>query len=302
MKRARREEQGDQNRPRADLDLSESAATAGRDPSTSPTGARTGHPADGGDLFGGQALAQGYADSRPRFHGQVIAQVRSALGLAPSDVLERALDVGCGAGLSTSPLRELARQVVGVDGSPDMVAVARDEPAVWHLAAAAEHLPFEARSFELVAVSGAINWIDRGRFLPEAHRVLRGSGWLVVYDGAEQGAMAGEPAFRDWYRERYLARLPRPPRDESILSDEEARGAGFRATQRQTYALEWPFDLGAYVEFMLTQSNVTDAVREGRESVDGVRGWLCDSLAPLFGEGERGLLFGGYIWILERNA
>ena len=141
---------------------------------------------------------------------------------------------------------------------------------------------------------------SRPRFLPEAHRLLAPGRWLVVSDGAEQGAMAGTPSFAAWYRDEYPGRLPRPPRDESPITDEEAARARFGVTHRLDYSLEWPFALAEYVDFTMTQSSVTAAVGQGRESADGIRAWLGESLKSAFATGERRMLFGGYIWILER--
>ena len=48
----------------------------------------------------------------------------------------------------------------------------------------------------------------------------------MVYDGAEQGAMAGRPEFARWYGDHYLKKYPRPPRDERPLTPDEAAAAG----------------------------------------------------------------------------
>ena len=50
---------------------------------------------------------------------------------------------------------------------------------------------------------------------------------------------------------------------------------------------------------MMTQSNTTAAVHEGRVSADGIRTWLNASLEELFSGEVRRLLFGGYIWFLQ---
>jgi 2-polyprenyl-6-hydroxyphenyl methylase/3-demethylubiquinone-9 3-methyltransferase len=42
---------------------------------------------------------------------------------------KRALDVGCGAGLLTEPLRRLGAEVTGIDASPEVIAVAREHAA-----------------------------------------------------------------------------------------------------------------------------------------------------------------------------
>ena len=43
---------------------------------------------------------------------------------------KRALDVGCGGGLLTEPLRRLGAEVTGIDASPEVIAVARDHARV----------------------------------------------------------------------------------------------------------------------------------------------------------------------------
>ena len=50
-------------------------------------------------LFSFQRVAEGYATHRPYFHPVVIARIRGYLGLKGK--LDKALDVGCGTGLSS---------------------------------------------------------------------------------------------------------------------------------------------------------------------------------------------------------
>ena len=243
------------------------------------------------DLFGHARVASGYALHRPRFHPRVVERVAAFTGPGKKG---RALDVGCGTGLSTAALAPLSATRTGIDAAPDMVARADGGR---YAAAAAERLPFADASFDLVTACGAINWIDRRLFLPEARRVLKDRGWLVVYDGAEQGAMAGRPGFARWYGDHYLKKYPRPPRDERPITADEAALGGLDLVRSEDYTLEWPFDLESYVAFMMTQSNITAAVERGR-TADGIRADLLASLKSHFGT-ERRLLFGGYIWYLR---
>lgn len=99
---------------------------------------------------------------------------------------ERVLDVGCGTGIvarladaSAGPGR-----VVGVDISPDMLAVAQassgDLPVEWK-EADAHDLPFPDASFDVVLSQQVVQFLpDRQRALTEMRRVLRPGGRALV--------------------------------------------------------------------------------------------------------------------------
>ncbi len=70
-------------------------------------------------LFDTPETAKGYATDRPFFHPVVISNVKSYLNLTKK--VKIALDVGCGAGLSTLALLEIADKAVGVDSSESMI-------------------------------------------------------------------------------------------------------------------------------------------------------------------------------------
>jgi SAM-dependent methyltransferase len=211
-----------------------------------------------------------------------------------------ALDVGCGTGLSTTPLTAIAGRVTGVDAAGDMVAAATPAAGVSYLVSSAEDLPFVDAAFDLITVCGAINWIDRNRFLPEARRLLPPEGALVIYDGTDLASMVDDERLAHWHRDTWLVRLPRPPRDESPLPDDEARRYGLALDAAHDYVLDWAFSLDSYVDFLMTQSNVTDFVEGHGKPADTLRKWLRLELAPLFDGEERHLRFGGYIWYLRR--
>ena len=63
-------------------------------------------------VYDSERLATAYAYDRPPIHEQIL---RSA-GLDRQ--VDRALDVGCGAGLSTAALAPVARQVIGLEPIP----------------------------------------------------------------------------------------------------------------------------------------------------------------------------------------
>jgi trans-aconitate methyltransferase len=72
---------------------------------------------------------------------------------------ERILDVGCGDGALSQKLRQAGAMVVGVDGSPDMVAAARLRGIDAHLADAFA-LTFEAE-FDAAFSNAALHWMKR---------------------------------------------------------------------------------------------------------------------------------------------
>ncbi|HET7099502.1 MAG TPA: methyltransferase domain-containing protein [Terriglobia bacterium] len=72
---------------------------------------------------------------------------------------ERILDVGCGDGALSARVSEAGAGVVGVDGSPDMVAAAKQRGIDARLADAF-HLSFEAE-FDAAFSNAALHWMKR---------------------------------------------------------------------------------------------------------------------------------------------
>ncbi|MCA1718623.1 MAG: methyltransferase domain-containing protein [Actinobacteria bacterium] len=210
-----------------------------------------------------------------------------------------ALDAACGTGQSTVALKEIAFRVVGTDVSRKMLARAPREAGVRYVEASAEALPFADGSFQLITVALALHWFDRSHFLAEARRVLKPSGWLVIYDNGFFGEMKENPRHERWYREDYLVRYPSPPRNKDPLTDDECRNHGLRLVEREIYTNEVSFSAEELASYLMTQSNVTAAVEDGGESSESVREWLVESVAPMFGKPRGTFRFGGAIEYLQ---
>ncbi len=244
--------------------------------------------------------AERYARGRPFFHPVVMRIVRERLGLAAP--VERALDVGCGTGLSSLALAEVAEHVVGIDVSPQMVAAAAGHARIGHAVASAESIPLRADAFDLVTVSQVIHWLDRARFLAEARRVMRPGGALAAYDNYlaldERQAV---PGLGRWFTDSYLARYPSPPRAPVPWRDADAwRAAGFHLLHCQWYENEVAFSPTELVDYLVTQSNVIAAVEGGREDIGSVRRWLLEGTASFFGgASSASFTFGGPLAILQ---
>jgi SAM-dependent methyltransferase len=95
-----------------------------------------------------------------------------------------ALDAACGTGRHARRLVDLAHDVVGVDGSPEMLAVAqRSVPHAAFREGDLCSLPLESASMDLVVCSLALEHVaDLPRAIAELSRVLRSGGRMVLSD------------------------------------------------------------------------------------------------------------------------
>jgi ubiquinone/menaquinone biosynthesis C-methylase UbiE len=128
-----------------------------------------------------------YAErDRPGWHEEVERLCEVVQGLAPV----RVLDVACGTGFLTQHLRG---EVVGVDQSPTMVAVASARlPNAKIVQSDAVPLPFAEGEFDRLFTGhfyGHLLPEERDRFLGEARRV---AGELVVVDSAHREGVPDE--------------------------------------------------------------------------------------------------------------
>ncbi len=250
--------------------------------------------------FASPAMAAGYAADRPPMHARVLEHVR--LELAARLPVERALDVGCGAGLSTRALQHLARCCVGLDPVPAMAAAGPLlAPAARFVVGAAEHLPCASASFDLVTAAGSLNFTDLDPALDELARVVRPGGMLVVYDWATAGECADDPALATWFA-TFTARHPRPP-SEAVALDPQTlarRATAFTLATATTFAWPLAMSMEAYARYMLTETNVAAAVRGGA-ALDDIRAWCHATLADVFAGGPREVLFRGYLAYLRRH-
>jgi ubiquinone/menaquinone biosynthesis C-methylase UbiE len=95
-------------------------------------------------IYDSERLAAGYAFDRPAVHAQILKSTRLD-GRA-----RRALDVGCGAGVSTAVLAPLAERVVGLEPIATILVHRRKvAPQAGFVTGSAEELPFAARSFDV---------------------------------------------------------------------------------------------------------------------------------------------------------
>jgi SAM-dependent methyltransferase len=135
-----------------------------------------------------EAMAQAYADRLETKAHNAYYERPAVLSLLPDLPGMRVLDAGCGPGLYADILTERGARVVGLDRSPQMVALAHlraGDRAAFLQADLGTSLPFtSAASFDLVLSSLTLHYVKDWR-LPfrEFYRLLRPGGWLVASVG-----------------------------------------------------------------------------------------------------------------------
>ena len=104
-----------------------------------------------------------------------------------------ALDAACGTGRLASSLVARGHHVIGVDSSPDMLAVARRRlPTAEFLLGEIENLPVPDDSFDVVTCGLALSHLSSvGTAMLEFARVLRPGGHLVISDVSAELILRG---------------------------------------------------------------------------------------------------------------
>lgn len=246
--------------------------------------------------FDSSAMATGYANARPPVHPRVMEMVQSFVGR-----VTRALDVGCGAGLSTRALAPLADEILGLE---PVEAMARSGPAIapnaTFLTGAAEALPFRNGCFELITAAGSLNYVRLPQFFPEARRVLRDKGILLVYDFSPGRSFRDGDALDVWF-DRFMARYP-PAVSEAVVLNPEILGeldSGFQLASHQRFEIPIPLTPEFYLEYILTGTNVAAAVRRGVPLTE-IRQWCAETLSPVWQGRAHDVIFRGYYACLSR--
>jgi SAM-dependent methyltransferase len=243
--------------------------------------------------------AAGYASGRPRIHPLIIDRLAATLGNQVP--VSWALDVGCGAGLSTAALSAVARNRLGIDPAAQMLAH-HDQvaPGAHFLVAAAEALPVGPASIDLISAAGAVNYTDTSRFLPEVRRVLRPGGVLAIYDYGHGRTSAAAPGLTHWFTQ-YRHRYPPEPGYDLDVRLLDYRAAGLFLRGFEEFQVTIGMDQRSYVEYALTGSGVRRQIAAGGSSPtigDTIRNWCDTTLAPIFAGRTIDIEFPAYLAVI----
>jgi SAM-dependent methyltransferase len=234
--------------------------------------------------FGTAEMAAGYANARPPVHPRV-------MDLAWRDLertrpFRRALDIGCGAGLSTKALAAFVETAVGLEPAVEMLHWASGAS---YLAAKAEALPFQTAAFDLITAAGSLNYVDLDRFYAEAARVLTPEGLLLVYDFS--------PPLDPWWQAFY-DRYP-PPAHEARVLNPQILAAAAPVLHHREFQIGLSLTPDFFLDYVMTETNVASALRRGVPASE-IRSWCAATLAPLWTGPTREVFFPGYyVWMLH---
>jgi SAM-dependent methyltransferase len=257
-----------------------------------PGGTAVGNP------FDSDPAARRYAAARPYYHRSAVGLAARQLGISHARL---AVDLGCGTGLSTRAVRELADHVVAIDASAAMLRAAQRQPGAGYLAAAAERIPLRDRTADLATTGAAFHWFDQPRAFAELARVLRGGAGLAVYSDFFHGRLSGQPAFATWLKESYLPRYPAPAR-HAYFDAAAAATAGFGDARYAEDEIRFPLTAAQLADYLLSQSNAAAAIESGAVTAPVLRDQVASEIAAFF-PGARPLdaVFGIRVWTAVRR-
>ncbi len=242
--------------------------------------------------FETDAMAAGYATSRPPVHPRIIELIRPTLG---ESKLHRVLDIGCGAGLSTRALLPLAGECFGMEPVEAMLKwTAGVAPQARFVVGAAEALPFRSHSMDLMTAAGSLNYVQLEPFFSEAARVLTATGLLVVYDFSPGRSFRDTDRLAEWYR-TFESRYPTDVQEARALNPEilSQLNLGFALKSHEYFEIGLTLTPDFYLDYVMTETNVAAAVRRGVPA-DDIRRWCQDTLGPVWEGRPREVLFRGY--------
>ena len=246
-------------------------------------------------VYDSERLATAYACDRPPVHEHILRSARLARRA------DRALDVGCGAGLSTAALAPLARRVIGLEPIPAMLAHRRTvAPLASFVIGQAERLPFAAGSFDLVTAAGSLNYADFPSALAEVARVLIADGTFLLYDFSPGRRAANDDRLERWFAS-FEERFPWPADWRPLDVRELPLAAyGLRLLDFTDVETRLPMDADAYLRYALSETNVENAIANRVCTQEEARGWCQTTLQSVFTGGPVTVVIPGHIAALAR--
>jgi len=249
------------------------------------------------NYFNSDEVAKRYLEARPRYHDIVVRRIKRHLKMKQK--ISLTLDVACGTGLSTIPLTEISKWVVGLDASQAMLNNALQNDCVIYRKLEAEKLDFPEDSIELITAASGVHWMDTTTFLKRSNELLTPTGCLAIYDNYFLGNLQGDENadFKQWFSQKYLKQFASPARNKFNFTPDVLGDLGFTIFKNDQFENNIRWSKHQLKRYLATQSNVIAKVSEEKYTFAEVEEWLDDELSVFF-EAKRTQTFVFSNWLL----
>ena len=100
-----------------------------------------------------------------------------------------------------------------------------------------------------------------------------------------------------WNKEILLPRYPGPHKNPAVFAPAEEVAPNFHFIEEETVEGTKRFALEPFVDYLTSISNIILAVENGATTLEAIKAWLRQELAPYFGANEtRTFIFSRPIW------
>jgi len=135
------------------------------------------------DRFTGSEYVNLYDTYRPSPPIEIIHQTLNYLNKTKADII---VDLGSGTGISTDIWSNYSKEVIGIEPSKEMIAIAEKKATKKHnskyLVGYSNKIPLASKSVDIISCSQSFHWMEPITTLAEINRVLKNNGVLVIYD------------------------------------------------------------------------------------------------------------------------
>ena len=235
-------------------------------------------------------VAEQYDRARPDYPNAVFAD---ALSFAGFQAGERVLEVGAGTGKATAGYVAAGAQVVALEPSGEMAAVARarfvDDDTVTIVEQPFEAWTVDVGDYAVIAAAQSWHWLDPATRLAKARSVLRRGGAVALcWNQPQYPDAALRRALDAAYDElapttmgRFARGMPRPLDGQDTAIDVLRDSTRFADFTLREYRHPVVYDARAYVDLLGTHSDHRMLAPDDRDRLLGRIGALIDAAGSI---------------------
>lgn len=211
--------------------------------------------------FNQKDAAVRYSIYRPKVHDVVIDWIYEATG---KESFLNAIDIGCGTGDSLKPLYKIAKSVIGIDTSTEMLEIACNNN-LNVTTGSYENIKSE-NTYDLISTCMAFHWFDQELAIKCYKRISQKNAIWIIYNFAFSCHEKSEK-FNKWFFDYYLTKYPSPPRKKTVNAIPE-NDSEIEMLRSDKGIIPITFDKEKLIGYLSTQSNIEAAVKKGRSYED----------------------------------